>query len=271
MELKKKREEGMITVEAVLSLVPFIIVILGIISFTNIFAVHNKIQYAIYQMGSELSCYTYFYQALGIRSADLELKAYNDANTEKLDSAIDDLENFITQIGSLESSAKQAQNSSLQDAGSNLENLLEEGEKTYEQGKKLVGTARDLISDPKALLRGFISLGIEKVEGSAKTFLLEVISGGLMNVYLDESFLGYRPRSADQYLRYYGVRDGLDGLDFGESELFNDSQYRLIDIVVEYDIEVYLFKLFLKDPTIHVVQRCSIPAWLDGDGATYSK
>ena len=42
----RKREEGMMTVEAVLSLVPFIIAVLGIISFINIFAVHNKIQYA---------------------------------------------------------------------------------------------------------------------------------------------------------------------------------------------------------------------------------
>ena len=55
MEKKTNRESGLMTVEAVLSLVPFIIVILGIISFTNIFLVHNKIQYALYQMGNELS------------------------------------------------------------------------------------------------------------------------------------------------------------------------------------------------------------------------
>ena len=62
----KERQEGMLTVEAVLSLVPFILVILGIISFINIFAVHNKIQYALYQMSNELSCYTYFYQACSV-------------------------------------------------------------------------------------------------------------------------------------------------------------------------------------------------------------
>ena len=62
----RKREEGMMTVEAVLSLVPFIIAVLGIISFINIFAVHNKIQYALYQMTNELTSYTYFYEALGV-------------------------------------------------------------------------------------------------------------------------------------------------------------------------------------------------------------
>ena len=91
-----------------------------------------------------------------------------------------------------------------------------------------------------------------------------------MGVYLDSDFSRYQPMTADAYLRYYGVRNGMDGLDFGESQLFSDDKYRMIDIVVEYDIEVYILKLFLRDPTIHVVQRCSMPAWLDGDGVTYS-
>jgi len=271
MKLSKRREEGMITVEGVLSLVPFIIVILGIISFINIFAVHNKIQYAMFQVGSELSCYTYFYQALGVRSADLKLKEDIDSNTEKLDGAIGEMEDFLTQISSFEDSVNNVRSSNLSNAGSNVDDLLSQGQQTYEQGKHLAQTARDLVSDPKALLRGFIYLGIEKGEGAAKSLLLELISNGLMSIYLDESFSRYQPMSADRYLRYYGVRGGMDGLDFGKSEMFSDSEYRMIDIVVEYDIEVYILKLFLKDPTIHVVQRCSVPAWLDGDGVTYNK
>ena len=49
MRWKKTGEEGLLTVEAILGLVPFILVILGIISFIDIFAVHNKIQYAMHQ------------------------------------------------------------------------------------------------------------------------------------------------------------------------------------------------------------------------------
>lgn len=263
------REKGMITVEGVLSLVPFIIVILGIISFINIFAVHNKIQYALYQMGSELTCYTYFYQALGIRAGDLKLKADIDTNTEKLDGAIGDLEEFLSQIGSFEDSVGQAANNPASGA-MNLDDILNQGQEVWNQGAQLAQTARTLMSDPKALLRGFIYLGTEKAENAAKSFLLEIISNGLMGVYLDSGFSGYQPMTADEYLRYYGVRDGMDGLDFGRSRLFSDDKYRMIDIVVEYDIEVYILKLFFKDPTIHVVQRCSMPAWLDGDGVTYS-
>lgn len=266
MEPEKKKEHGMITVEAVLSLVPFIIAILGIISFTNIFAVHNKIQYALYQMGNELSCYTYFYQALGLRTADLGLKSDIDKQTAKLDGAIEDLNQFITQIGTFEDSLNQVGN-----GGGSLGQLKEQGQGVISQGGQAAGSVRDLASDPKAILNGFIYLGIEKAEGAAKTLLLEIISDGLLKVYLDESFAGDHAMSADQYLKYYGVRDGMNGLDFSKSEMFNDKDYRMIDIVVEYDVEVYILKLFLKDPTIHVVQRCAVPAWLDGDGVTYSK
>ncbi len=243
MQTSLKKQEGMMTVEAVLSLVPFIIVVLGIISFINIFVLHNRIQYALYQMGSELSGYTYFYQALGVRSADLALKEDIDTNTQKLDETVSQLESFINQIKNLESA----------------------------DGKELIDTSRELLSDPKAILRGFIYLGIENVEGAAKSFLIECISNGLMQVYLDSSFSEKMAMNADQYLKYFGVRDGMKGLDFGKSELFQDDEYRMIDIVVEYDVEVYILKLFVKDPTIHVVQRCAMPAWLDGDGVSYSE
>ena len=55
----KCKQSGMITVEAVLCLIPFMLLILGIISLINVFIVHNRIQYALYGAGSELGSYTY--------------------------------------------------------------------------------------------------------------------------------------------------------------------------------------------------------------------
>lgn len=278
-ESRKMGEDGMITVEGVLSLVPFILVILGIISFTNIFAVHNRIQYAMYQMGSELTCYTYFYQALGIRAADLVVKGDADEATEELDSAMEELDSFLEQIGSLEDDVKKLPESDWSNIQENLDQVFSDGGESLEKGKQLAQTAKELLSDPKALFRAIVYLAIEKAEELGKGQLLAWISSVMMNVYLDESYAKYHPMTADQYLKYYGVKGGVDGLDFSESRLFSDegtgedldTKYRTIDMVVEYDIEVYFFKLFLKDPTIHVVQRCTMPAWLDGDGVTYSK
>ncbi len=261
------REAGMLTVEAVLSLVPFILVILGITSFINIFAVHNRIQYALYQMGSELSGYTYLYQALGLRAADLKLKSDADADTEKVDGAIADIGDFMDQITSLDSSLR-PENGRL-----DPDEVVNQAEATWNAGTKAASSSRELLSNPKDLIRGFVYLGIEYAEDKAKSLLLDTISGGMMEVYLDESFARYGSRTADEYLKSYGVKDGMEGLDFSSSEFLSDDlyQYRMIDITVEYDLEIYFFKLFFKDPTVHVVQRVMVPAWLDGDGITYTK
>ena len=234
------------TVEAVLSLVPFIMVILGIISFIDIYRVHNKIQYAMYQVGSELSGYTYFYEALGLRSADLGLQGDIDSATAPVDTAIGDISAFIGDLNSLSSSTIQ----SAQAAGSSVSSLVQ---------------------DPQSLLSGIVYLGIEGLENAGKQMLIGWMGSGMMEKYLDESYLPSGARDADTFLRKCGVRDGTAGLDYSGSRLFQDSEYRMIDLVVEYDVEVYILKLFLKDPTIHVSQRVTIPAWLDGDGVKYTK
>lgn len=264
-------ESGMITVEAVLSLVPFIMVILGIISFINIFMVHNKIQYAMYQMGSELASYTYFYQALGLRDADFVLKGDADRETEEIDATIEDVNVFLDQLGSLEGSVENVGNNGAENVGKDFENVLDEGEKTVDAAKKALESGQVLISDPQDLMRNVVYFGIENLERETKSILLAAVASEMIKGYLDTSFTTTNRMTADQYLRAAGVKDGVDGLDFGNSELFSDSELRMIDIVVEYDVEVYFFKLFKKDPTIHVVQRCAVPAWLDGDGKHYDK
>lgn len=241
MRMKNKsneREKGMMSVEAVLALVPFILVILGIISFINIYMVHNRIQYAMFEAGSQLSSYMYLYQALGIRDADLSLKSDIDTNTEEIDEVLDAFNTFSN-------------------------------ETTLENGQNALNTTVDFISDPSGAVRNLIYYVIEYGESALKTYLIGALEGSLMELYLDQSYDPYNSMSADAYLKKYGVVDGLSGLSFDNSSFFTDDEYRMIDVVVEYDLEIYFFKLFLKDPTIHVVQRCAIPAWLDGDGTEY--
>lgn len=220
----------------------------------------------MHQMGNEISAYTYFYEALGIRSADLGLKADIDEQTAPLDTTLDDFSSFLEQVGQFEDDLN-----GIKSGSSSLSGTIESGKNTINKGQQLVNSAGVFISDPKQLLRSIVYLGVEKGEQKAKTWLLGCISNGMFQVYLDESFAKHRAMSADEYLIHYGVKDGINGLNFKNSSFLSDDQYRMIDLVVEYDIEVYFFKLFRKDPTIHVVQRCEVPAWLDGDGVTYSK
>lgn len=244
------REKGMMTVEAVLSLVPFIMVVLGIISFINIFMVHNKVQYAMFQAGSELTAYTYFYEALGLRSADMDLGEDIDKETVEIDATIKETTEFIGQLESL-----------------STDTITD----TIESGKEAVDAGVTLVSDPQDLLRNLVYYGIEKGEDALKSWILDTIASALVPTYLESTFSPSNPMTADEYLKNAGVVNGVKGLDFSESQFFEDDEYKMIDIVAEYDLEISFFELFIKKPIVHVVQRCAVPAWLDGDGVHYQE
>lgn len=265
-----KDEKGMITVEAVLSLIPFILIILGIISFINIFMVHNKIQYAMYQVASELSSYTYLYQALGVRDADKALKNDIDRETEEIDATIEDVYSFLEQIGTLEGTIEDIGSNGVQNIGTDVNKVLAEGQNSADAAKKAIESGQVLISDPQDLMRNVVYFGIEKLEDEVKSLLLGSVASSMLEGYLTTGNKNTGVQTADQYLKAAGVKDGMKGLDFGNSELFSDDDLRMIDIVVEYDMEIFFFKLF-GNRTIHVVQRCALPAWLDGDGNHYDK
>ena len=280
--MKKKnhnREAGMITVEGVLTLVPFMLVILGIISYMNVFMVHNKIQYAIFQAGSEISAYSYFYQALGLRSADLKLAEDITSETKDVDTAIESVIGLVAQMGTVKDTAEAVGSEGYSNIDSDLEDLQSEVDELFEQGKSTYEIGKKLFSDPQGLLRGLVYLGIETVEGKAKTLVLGLVASPLVENYLEQSMSPTNPMSADIYLKSMGVVGGMSGLDLGNSQFFNDvkvsedgeetPRYQMIDIVVEYDLEIYFFKIFNMDPKVHVVQRCAIPGWLDGDGVYY--
>ena len=267
----RNREQGMMTVEAVLSLVPFILLVMGIISCINIFMVHNKMQYALFQSASELSAYTYFYEAFGIRAADLELKEDMDQETVEIDTAIKDTTDFLNQLSALDNTMKDAQNSDFSNVYENVSGVITQGQNTIDSGMQATDAIITLVSDPQDLLRNVIYFGIEKGEAKLKTLLLGAVESALVPTYLSSSFAKENPMTADEYLKRFGVVDGVKGLDFSKSTLFTDEDYSMIDIVVEYDLEIGFFKLFMKEPVIHVVQRCAVPAWLGGDGNYYKE
>ena len=270
IEKRQEREKGMMTVEAVLSLVPFVIVIVGIISFINIFLVHNRIQYAMYQVGSELTAYTYFYEALGVRSGDKAFMADQAKYTEPADAAIEDVSKFIGNINSLRGGVSDLPNSL------DFEGVYNTGEQTVESGKSVIGDVKGFVQDPMSLLRSFTYLGLEKGEEFLKAKLVGFLADGMLESYIATDYLPAEGKSADEFLRAFGVKDGMDGLNYDNSMMFGAPDQRNIDIVVEYDIEVYFIKLFSNllgsdFPGVHVVQRVCIPAWLDGDGVKYTK
>lgn len=255
----------MITVEAVLCLIPFMLMIMGIISLVNVFIVHNKIQYALYGAGSELSSYTYLYEVLGLHSADLKLNEDIDSNTEPVDTAITQITDFMEALSKLEEDVDAVGTADGDVLAETIKGIYEDGNTVYNSTKDILETGRRFAKEPKSLIRGIVYLGIEKADDAAKNLLLRIMVSGLVEKYLAGENGGL---SADEYLKGYDVKGGMEGLDFSGSTLFEDAG-KMINIVVEYDVELYFFGLFMKDNSVHVVQRVEIPAWLNGDGTEY--
>ena len=162
--------------EAILGLVPFILVILGIISFIDIlrFMIRSSMPCIRWEMKSQRI--HIFYEALGIRSADLGLKADIDKQTAPLDTTLNDLSSFLEQVGQFEDDLN----------GIKVihhpfpEPLNPERIRSIRTAAgKLWGV---FISDPKQLLRSIVYLGIEKGEQKAKR--------GFSDVFLERHVSG---------------------------------------------------------------------------------
>ena len=112
------------------------------------------------------------------------------------------------------------------------------------------------------MISGMAYIALEGAEYAVKDLM-----GTGAAYLLTKGYLKQGSMSADEFLKAYGVKDGYAGLDFSGSTIFCDSDFRMIDIVVEYDVDVGFMRLILPDSVkLHMVNRVTIPAWLDGDG-----
>lgn len=265
----KKNEQGMIVVEATLSLTVFVVVLAAIIMLINLFTIHNKVQYSITQAATEIASYGYLYDAFELRAADQQVNEDGSASAGALDDTVTQVIDSIGALEQLYGSGQSLVSGDSDSMKSAVGGLVEQTQGTYDSVKASAEMLSDLFSNPQDLLNGLIYMGVNRAGEFAKSVIAASAGKALTEKYLDMSYVSEDGRSADAYLRSYGVVDGFDGLDFGKSTAFCDSDYRLVDLVVEYDMEIPMLNLLGISPQIHVVQRVSIPAWT-GDGSGYA-
>lgn len=266
-------ESGMMVVEAVLSFTVFIMVVVAIIYLTNIFMLHNKIQFAINSAAHEIAGYSYLYAALGISDAENTVEADGRPHTTPINDTanqvVDSLNKIETLADSLGGTAQSVENlefseESFQEVKGQLDQLKADADAAVDSGIKSAAGLEDLFSHPKSLLVGVIYIGAYEAGYQAKSMIGRAAAAGLTKKYLEQGDL-----SADEYLRSYGVKDGYAGLDFSGTTIFCENKEgagRMIDIVVSYDIDMSFLAFIIPDPQIHVVQRVSVAGWVDGDG-----
>lgn len=275
MEGKGMRERGSVIVEATIVLPVFMIAMFFIINLIQLFTLHNRVQFALNSAAHELASYSYLYSASGLKGVEENVNTDADAYAEPIDTASSNVVAFLDSVQTLRGEAgklvQQAQNPELSiDYMKEMDNQIQKTgnqlSNTVEAGKEAGNSLGQLVSNPKGT-----AIGIAYIVAEAGGYKLKAGAGSLLAKGLVQKYLELDGKPADEYLKSHGVVDGYDGLSFSGSSILNGIENnndgeRLIDFVVEYDVDLTMFQIVLSDKKLHIVQRVTVPAWQDGDG-----
>lgn len=298
-------EDGMIVVEAALSLTVFVWVVAALLSFGDIYLIHSKVQYAINSAAHEIASLSYLLEATGVHDADLTLQANTAQGAEPITHTAADVadtvesgrhtveagkklwdsggnmmsefQNFGTNIGSLfDPSGQQGRSdvieatvgsaASLATAWGDFDTDFNDGmasaKDTLNKAGIVVNDFKDLGRDPASLGRAFLQLAVGTGDVMVKYGIGQLLAWALTKSYIDP---GSRA-NANEWLLSAGVVDGYKGLYFNGSAILVGEDSHYVDIVVQYDVDMKFAALFVPDGKIHLLQRVTVPCWLDGDG-----
>ena len=267
-----KNREAMVSVEVILSFTVFILVVAGIIYFTNIFIVHNKVQFAINSAAHEIATYTYLYEALGARGAEQTMAKDLGKYAENVDNTVTQVTDTMNEISGLyEKSGKLVDDAKtvnldvdyIAKVEADAQAVKAAGGATVQSGKETVNKIQGLFEDPGGTVAGIIYMAVDGASYYVKSLGARLAAQVMTKKYMEQGSL-----SADKFLKTMGVQKGYDGLDFSGSTMFCDEDYRIIDIVVEYDIHLGFLGLIMPTPSVHMIQRCSVSAWVGDNGCS---
>ena len=249
----RKDENGYIVVETIGAFVPFVLLVISILSLVNIVAVQARVHYALTQAANTLSMYCYTLEVTGIANDLTTLNNKANKVTKEADEMKADIFGVLDGINSL-----------------SFGNVRVHGEAVVNRAN---GWGEDIIANPKETLQTLLNFGLDELRNAATAQLLV---RPLVGRYLSNGDM-----TGDEYLRRGHVVDGLDGLVFYDFDLFSlnswgENDSILIDrngdikIVVRYEIEYRFGSLPLPfEPKLKVTQTVKTKAWLNGSGEGY--
>jgi len=250
-------DRGYIVVETVGAFIPFVLLVVSILSLVNIVTVQARMHYAITQAANTLSMYSYALEVMGIadKLIALDENAYEvaeqaNAMRNEINAVLSGIESF-SNLGSAMDNAEAAANRAL-------------------------GWGEEVMGDPKGVLQLLLNYGVNEARNHAFEQMARPLVG---------RFLANGGMTGDEYLRSVGVVkfaknkpdvEGLAALEFHDWYNMGIGNSVLIDkdgnviITVHYEIEYTFGALRLPfRPTLKITQTAVTKAWLGGSGEGY--
>jgi len=250
----REDENGYIVVETVGAFIPFVLLVVSILSLVNIVALQARVHYALTQAANTLSMYSYALEVMGIANGLSML----DNKANKVAREANALRNDV--IGVLSGI----------EAFSDISGAAEHGEAVVD---RVFGWGEEEAGDPKKVLQMLMNYGLNEVRNQ----LFEELARPLVGRYLANGDM-----TGDQYLRSVKVvnsgngKTGLDALEFHKWGGLGIGNSVMIDrdgnvkLVVYYEIEYTFGVLPLPfRPTLCITQTAVTKAWLNGSGKGY--
>lgn len=244
----RRSEEGLFTIEAILSLSIFMFAFMAIINLATIAKVESTTQYAIDQVAKEIAQYYYIAERVGIANT-------RTGGVEEIDGAIQAIMDFSDKSTSVASNYTNA-------TSNNLSGILEQYSDIENDVNEITAAAENVYNsfgpiweDPKGVVSSLATMMISGVGNEIFTRIIaQPICKALVPKYITSG------GDANVTLERMGIIGGLDGLDFRMSSFLTDQ--RSINIVLVYRIKVNGFGIF--DDELVIKQTASTAAWVTG-------
>lgn len=259
-----RKEKGSLTVEAAIVLVIFIFGYASIVSVTSFIRAQMIIQYSINQAAKEISSYCYIVSKTGLMEDSADLNAEAGTFKKSTDHVIDTVVKLYDAVdqGTAHITSSVEEIPQNDDLESTLSSIKAAGDVTQEEFQNMVtaanamaDTGTEYFSNPKAILKGMVSVAKDEVLSQAKSYVIAApISKALVKAQIE--LYGTDSQGRD-ILETLGVVGGVEGLNFTGSTLFNDG--KTITVQVAYTMKVNYPGFSQKN--FHYIQAASTKAW----------
>ena len=268
MRLRQNSENGLISVEALISLSFFTFTVVTILSIVNICTVQAKVSVAINATAKELSQYSYLYSLTGFGKSEAELAEAAKGTKDQLNGTLANINEVFNQIQNLGDDVGDVSNiSSIEDISAKWDNLISDGQKIQENGTKLANEFSEMAKNPTEMIFGIVKLAASEGLELAKSRL---VAAPLSKLLCQKHLVDVKNGDVNAYLKRLGVVPAangvyLDGLDFSKSSLF---PYGSNEITVNVSYDVKVIALLPIDFSFHFNQTAVTHGWLAGE-STY--
>lgn len=274
-----KKNQGVITVEATLTLTAFMFFFMMLYDLLTVCITQAKVAEALNNTAKEFSQYSYIIGVTGLDKSVGQLQ--ENANTKK-----EDVNNTISNIASLyeatqnvgkdmKGAVANTDTSDLSSIAASVQTMYDSVKSNADQSKEQIDNLKETVStiaeDPKKFIFGIGQLIMsEGLEIFKSQLIVDPLARGMMKKHLMTS-KGQSNEDLEQILQgmrivpgsRFGKTSYINGIDFSHSTLFPYGSDE-ITIVAEYKIKI--IPLLPVNLEYSVKQKASTKGWLHGDG-----